>query len=158
MLIVLFRHGIAEKKDGEKPDEERRLTDEGHRKMKRISKRVAKMIPDADAIYSSPLLRAWETAEWLQKRYERKLEIQSADALEPGRDPEEFRALLRRSSSSCAFFVGHEPHLSSLMLALTKMHPESEVALKKGGCYGLEMDGPDDVARLRFMLEPALLE
>src|SRR6267154_2541713 len=81
MLIVLLRHGIAEEKGGGKPDEERRLTREGHEKMKRVSRALAGILPDADAIYSSPLVRAYETAEWVAKAYEKKLEIETTTAL-----------------------------------------------------------------------------
>ncbi len=157
MLIILLRHGIAEPKGGGKPDADRTLTKEGHRKMKRVAKALAKRLPDADAIFSSPLARAFETAEWVAKASDGKLTIDTATALTPGSDPAEFREILRRSTAACAYFVGHEPHLTSLMLALTGMEASGELALKKGGCYGLEIDGPDDAARLEWMIPPNLL-
>ena len=159
MLIVLLRHGIAEEKGGGQPDDERRLTREGHEKMKRVGRALAEILPDADAIYSSPLVRAYETAEWVAKAYDGKLEIETTTALAPGHDPEEFRALLRRAGKKkCAYFVGHEPHLTSLMLALTSTHTEGELSLKKGGCYGLEIESADSAAQLRWMLAPGVLK
>jgi phosphohistidine phosphatase len=156
MLIVLLRHGIAEEKGG-KPDEERHLTDEGNEKMKRVGRGLAKLFPEADAIYSSPLVRAFETAEWVTKAYSDRFEIETTAALSPGHDPTEFRALLRRSGmKKCAYFVGHEPHLTSLMLALTGM--SGDLSLKKGGSYGLEIDTADSPAQLRWMLSPGLLK
>ena len=158
MLIVLLRHGIAEEKGGDKPDDERRLTREGNEKMKRVAKALAKMLPDADAIYSSPLVRAYETAEWVAKAYDGRLDISTPPALAPGHDPAEFRDLLRRAGTfECAYFTGHEPHLTTLMLALTSTETHSELSLKKGGCYGLEMDDATGTARLRFMLAPGLI-
>ena len=157
MLIVLLRHGIAEEKGG-KPDDERRLTSEGHEKMKRVGRALAEILPDADAIYSSPLVRAYETAEWVAKAYDGKLVIETTTALAPGHDSEEFRALLRRAGKKkCAYFVGHEPHLTSHMLALTSTHTEGELSLKKGGCYGVEIESADSTAQLRWMLAPGLL-
>ena len=157
MLIILLRHGIAEDK-GDKPDAERRLTHEGNEKMKRVAKALAEMFPGADAIYSSPLVRAYETAEWVAKAYRGKLEIETTSALAPGHDPEEFRGLLRRSGGrECAYFTGHEPHLTTLMLALTETRTESDLSLKKGGCYGVDLDDPAATGRLRFLLAPALL-
>lgn len=157
MLIVLLRHGIAEEKGG-KPDDERRLTRQGHEKMKRVGRALAEILPDADAIYSSPLVRAYETAEWVVKAYDGRLAIETTTVLAPGHDPEEFRALLRRAGKKkCAYFVGHEPHLTSLMLALTNIHTEGELSLKKGGCYGLEIESPESPAQLRWMLAPGLL-
>ena len=157
MLIILLRHGVAEEK-GRKPDSERRLTGDGNREMKRIAKALAKRFPDADAIYSSPLARAFETAEWVAKAYDHKLTIDTADALEPGTDPAEFRALLVRSNAACAYFAGHEPHLTTVMLDLTGMTAEGKLALKKGGCYGVEWRGNGEPARLRWMLAPDLLD
>ena len=158
MLIVLLRHGIAKEKGGGKPDEERRLTREGHEKMKRVGRALAAILTDADAIYSSPLVRAYETAEWVAKAYDGKLEIETTTVLAPGHDPDEFRALLRRAGKkNCAYFVGHEPHLTSLMLALANMHAEGELSLKKGGCYGLDIESADSPAQLRWMLAPGLL-
>jgi phosphohistidine phosphatase len=158
MLIVLLRHGIAEEKGTGKPDEERRLTREGNEKMKRVARALAKMFPDADAIYSSPLVRAYETAEWVAKAYDGRLQIDTTPALAPGHDADEFRALLRRAGAKeCAYYTGHEPHLTSLMLALTETQTQSDLSLKKGGCYGLELDDPGATARLRFLLAPALL-
>lgn len=157
MLLILLRHGIAEDKGGDKPDAERRLTREGNEKMKRVARALAELFPDADAIYSSPLVRAYETAEWVAKAYDRKLDVETTAALAPGHDPDEFRALLRRSGKECAYYAGHEPHLTTLMLALTGMETSGDLSLKKGGCYGLEMDDDASVARLRFMLPPSLL-
>ena len=158
MLIILLRHGIAEDKSAGKPDEERRLTREGNEKMKRVARALAEMLPDADAIYSSPLVRAYETAEWVAKAYGGKLQIETTSALAPGHDPSECRDLLRRGAAQyeCAYFTGHEPHLTTLMLALTETQTGSELSLKKGGCYGLDLDDPAGTARLRFLLAPAL--
>lgn len=158
MLIILLRHGIAEDKGGDKPDAERRLTREGNEKMKRISRALAELFPDAEAIYSSPLVRAYETAEWVTKAYGGKLEVETTAVLAPGHDSEEFRGLLRRSGGhKCAYYTGHEPHLTTLMLALTETQTGSDLSLKKGGCYGVDLDDPAATGRLRFLLAPALL-
>lgn len=157
MLIILLRHGVAEEK-GSKPDRERRLTGDGNREMKKTAKGLAKRFPDADAIYSSPLVRAYETAEWVAKAYGGTLDIDTTAALEPGTAPEELRALLGRSDAECAYFVGHEPHLTTVMLDLTGMQASGKLALKKGGCYGVEWSGKDEPARLRWMLAPDLVD
>jgi len=158
MLVVLLRHGIAEDKSTDKPDEERRLTREGNEKMKRVAKALAKMLPDHVAIYSSPLVRAYETAEWMAQAYDDRIHISTTAALAPGHDPGEFRDLLRRAGDfRCAYFAGHEPHLTTLMLALTATETHSELSLKKGGCYGLELDDASATARLKFMLAPGLI-
>ena len=155
MKIILLRHGIAEKKGG-KPDEERRLTDEGNQKMRTIARGLARLLPDAETVYSSPLVRAAETAEWVARAYGGKVQVETTDALKPGAGAEAFRKLLRKSKTECAFFVGHEPDLTALMRDLTRMSSQGELELKKGGCYGLEADG--ELAKLVFMLTPSMLQ
>ena len=55
-----------------------------------------------------------------------------------------------------AIFVGHEPNLSEAMLDLTGMRSaDSEIELKKGGCYGIRIEGPS--AHLEWMLPPGFL-
>ena len=92
------------------------------------------------------------------KAYGGKLRIDTTAALEPGTDPAEFRALLERGRAECAYYVGHEPHLTAVMLDLTGMHADGNLALKKGGCYGVERKRKDEPARLRWMLAPEVLE
>lgn len=126
MLIILLRHGIAEAKEGEKRDAARGLTPDGNKKMKRIARELAKRLPDADAIYSSPLVRAYETAEWVAKAYDGKLEITITTALVPSANPDEFRTLLRENRATCAYFTGHEPHLTPLMLGGLCLQPAGD--------------------------------
>jgi phosphohistidine phosphatase len=143
-FLVLLRHGIAEEKTAEKPDADRELTDEGRRRMKRTARALAELFTAAEAIYSSPLVRCVQTAEIVAKAY--GLEVKTSDALKPDGDVADARKLL--PSADFAIFVGHEPNLSAIMLDLTKMR--GEIALKKGGCYGIKFDGR--AARLEWML------
>ena len=63
MFIVLLRHGIAEDK-GTKPDDERELTEVGHKRMKQIARGLARLFPKAEGIISSPLARATWKCGW----------------------------------------------------------------------------------------------
>jgi len=46
-FIVLLRHGIAEDRSEDKPDADRKLTEAGKRRMKKIAKSLAKLLrPD----------------------------------------------------------------------------------------------------------------
>lgn len=153
-LIVLFRHGIAQDKDLGIPDGERRLTREGKEKMERIAPGFARLVPDVEAIYSSPLVRAMETAEFLAKACD--LSVRTTDVLKPGSSAADFRRLLGEISDRRAVFVGHEPNLSAIMLDLTALHADGELSLKKGGCYGVRIDEHGN-ARLKWMLTPRIL-
>ena len=150
-FIVLFRHGIAEERSAEKPDGERELTGEGHRRMKEIGRGLKELLPKADALYSSPLRRALQTSEWIARAYDRRLTIEATAALAPESDAARFRQLLAAIAARRPIFVGHEPTLSAFMLALTGIQ-SAAMELKKGGCYGIRVGAGS--AYLEWMLPP----
>lgn len=149
-FAILFRHGIAYPK-GSMPEETRGLTPDGHRRMKAIARGLHRIRPRVDAIFSSPLLRCRQTAEYLTGRYDLGCTI--TEKLRPDASPEELRELLETTSSRIVICVGHEPTLTAMMLALTKM--KGSLELKKGGCYGVRLDGRN--AHLEWMLSPRVL-
>ena len=152
-FIILLRHGIAEELCEDKPDEQRELTDDGHRKMKKIGRGLAELFPKAESIVTSPLRRAVQSAEWVVHAYDIPLEI--SPALAPDSDEARFRELLGSVSAQRAIFVGHEPTLSAFMLALTGM--TGVIELKKGGCYGVRIDA-SGVGHLEWMLPPRAMK
>lgn len=154
-FIVLLRHGIAEERTAEKADEDRGLTAEGHARMKQIARGFEQIFPKAQVIYSSPLLRAMQTALWVSKAYRSRLGIATIDALAPGRSPEEVRELLSGLAERRIILVGHEPNLSENLRALIGADARSW-ELKKGGCYGVRI-GDDGRAMLEWMLPPRVL-
>ena len=149
-FVILFRHGIAHPK-GSMPEEVRGLTKEGHAKMKEIARGLLRVRPHVDVIYSSPLIRCLETAQYLSKRYDLGFTI--AEELRPDAKPRELSKLLAATSGRIVICVGHEPTLSAMMLHLTKM--KGSVELKKGGCYGVRFEGTS--ARLEWMLSPRVM-
>ena len=150
-FAILFRHGIAHPR-GSMPEETRGLTSEGHKRMKQIARGLAKIRPKVDAIYSSPLIRCIETAQYLSDRYD--LGFATAEELRPDAKPAAIRKFLAATSSRIVICVGHEPTLSAMMRHLTKMR--GEVELKKGGCYGIRL-AEDGAARLEWMLSPRVM-
>ena len=155
-FIVLLRHGIAEPHGAREDDDARILTKTGNRRMKQIGRGLAKFFPRAEAIYSSPLIRCVETAEWVEKAYGSAVHVKTTDALKPSADPEAFRALVKKIKARHIIFVGHEPNLSTTMLAMTGLQADSAIELKKGGCYGLRV-AADGSAHLEWMLPPRVL-
>jgi phosphohistidine phosphatase len=155
-FIVLLRHGIAEPHGAREDDDARILTKTGNRRMKQIGRGLAKYFPKAKVIYSSPLIRAIETAEWVEKAYGSAVHMKTTDALKPDADVKAFRALITRSKARYIICAGHEPNLSRTMLAMTKMQSDSAIELKKGCCYGLRL-AADGSAHLEWMLPPRVL-
>ncbi len=152
---MLLRHGIAEEPTAEKKDEERGLTKEGHARMKEIARGLERVLPKAQAIYTSPLLRAVQTALWVSKGYKSRVTINTTDALAPGASAKEFRAFMDSIKERRVIIVGHEPTLTRGMAVLTKV-AISTLELKKGGCYGVRILG-DGSATLEWLLPPRVL-
>ncbi len=153
-FVILLRHGIAEPK-GSAPEETRPLTEDGHKRMKENARGLASLFPKAEAILTSPLTRAVQTAEWVVRAYA-SLPLVTSDLLRPEADPGALRQLLDATSVGRFILVGHEPNLTEGMLTLTKMHADSEIELKKGGCYAIRITETGD-AHLEWMLAPKVM-
>ncbi len=69
MEILLVRHGIAEERDSRKwaDDRGRPLTRPGTRKFRSIARILGKAWETPDLVLSSPLARAWQTAQILEE-------------------------------------------------------------------------------------------
>ena len=155
-FLVLLRHGIAEERTGEKPDEERSLTADGHARMKQISRGLEEIFPKAQAIYSSPLLRAVQTALWVSKGYRSRIKVHTTEALSPGADEKEFVEFIEGMKERRVVLVGHEPTLTDNMMALVKLKGPHRLELKKGGCYGVRLKS-EGGAVLEWLLSPRIL-
>lgn len=155
-FIVLLRHGIAEPHGTRADDDARILTETGNRRMKQIGRGLEKLFPKAEVIYSSPLIRCVETAEWVEKAYGSSITFKTSDALKPDASIDDFRALIDGSEARRIICVGHEPNLSKTMLAMTKMSSGGTIELKKGGCYGIRIFA-GGAAQLEWMLPPRVL-
>jgi phosphohistidine phosphatase len=155
-FVVLLRHGIAEPHGARANDDARVLTETGNRRMKEIGRGLAEVFPKAEVIYSSPLIRCVETAEWVEKRYGSSIAVKTFDALKPDGSVDDVRALIAGSEARRIICVGHEPNLSKAMLALRKISAAGAIELKKGGCYGVRMCA-DGSAQLEWMLPPRVL-
>jgi phosphohistidine phosphatase len=153
-LIVLLRHGIAEEESEEKKDEDRGLTAEGHARMKEIARGLESVLPRTQAILSSPLLRAVQTALWVSKAYRSRVTVTTADVFAPGVKPRAVAAFLRSIDHKRIVVVGHEPSLTETLRALTGLRA-GDLTLKKGGCYGVRLVG--DTATLEWLLPPRAL-
>jgi phosphohistidine phosphatase len=155
-FLVLFRHGMAEDHTGTKPDGDRSLTEQGHAKTKRAARGLEEIFPEADALYSSPLVRAMQTALWLAKAYGEKLKVQVTDALLPGADPKELAELLASQEGRNVIVVGHEPNLTNDLAHFVSGTSSLRADLKKAGCIGIQLD-EQGRGTLEWMLSPRML-
>lgn len=63
MRLLLVRHGVAEERDPARPDADRRLTEDGRRRMEAAARGMTRLGIAPDQVLTSPLVRCRETAE-----------------------------------------------------------------------------------------------
>lgn len=81
--LYLLRHAIAEDHSATGRDQDRRLTEEGREKLRRVLKRAASANVEPSLIISSPYKRALETAEIAASELHYKGEILRVGSLTP---------------------------------------------------------------------------
>jgi phosphohistidine phosphatase len=109
MKVVLVRHAEAAPGD---PDELRTLTQEGHAQARALGDRLRAEGIEPDAVVSSPLLRARETAADLGFG-----EPEPRDELSPGATAEDVKAAVAGRGRTVVV-VGHQPDCSRITAAL----------------------------------------
>ena len=136
MKLIFIRHGLAHGHFSleQDADFERTLTIAGISDLKKTFKAFKRHQPHVDVIFSSPLARAIQTAELLWKSYPKSdLELMAdLDILDDPLHLVEYISFLPTDGSYA--FVGHDPHLTTVIAGLLALHPEHDfMALKKGG-------------------------
>ena len=161
MDLLIVRHGQAGSREEfagtGQPDDLRPLTKPGVREMKAVARGLRRIIPSLDALVTSPLVRARQTAEIIAAAYD--VQVVEADVLRPDSDFQSFENWFRRQpKDGVAAAVGHEPHLSGLVAYLIGEGGDARVDLKKGGACLLKFDGLPKRGRgtLRWLLTPKI--
>jgi phosphohistidine phosphatase len=139
MKLYLVRHAEAIERSRTMPDAIRHLTPKGRLVFRKVARRVRKEGATPDVIFTSPLLRAVQTAEILAERLKHKGPVPVVKALSPGFDLKALRLLLAGAGNPReAAFVGHEPDLGDLAATLLAIPGGSP--LRKGAVLALEVD------------------
>ena len=156
LRLVLLRHAIAEELSqapssrGRPPsDFDRRLTAPGRAKLRRILRHYLRRMPAPGSLYSSPLLRARQTA--LVASGLLHLPVQLSEALCPGGSACDW---LTTVPVDDLMVVGHEPDLSRLAAEFLGLS-RPLFSLKKAGLACLT--GDIGVGRLEWLLTPRWL-
>jgi phosphohistidine phosphatase len=171
--LLIVRHGPAGDRDEwaktGHDDDERPLTPRGIREMRRAAKGLRQLVGSVDAIGTSPLVRARETAEILGRAF--GVEPDEARAIGDG-DRHAILRWVRKAAAARAkkqrrgerltiAIVGHEPDLSAAMCwLLTGRSTEPWTEMKKGGACLLSFTGRPKPrqAQLRWLLTRSQLE
>jgi phosphohistidine phosphatase len=162
MELYVIRHGIAENRDPARwpDDRDRPLTPDGEERMRKEAGGLRKLVAEPPMLLSSPLVRAWRTAEILHEEIGWP-DPKELDELEPDCEPAETVSALRSISGVGSLaLVGHEPLLSELTSLLLAGNDDVDIELKKGGAVCLFQPGgaiQPGGATLRWLLTPKVL-
>jgi phosphohistidine phosphatase len=158
MEIYLLRHGKAGERSSKYPDDDKRpLTKEGVKEMHLEASGIRKIVPDFDAILTSPLTRAFQTASIVAKAYKQKPQL--CDELSPEISVKDLlKRLEKYKSKKRILLVGHEPDFSMMAAALLKMN-EPVVEFKKGGICRIDIPALPlkQAGQLIFNITPSIL-
>ena len=160
MLLVLFRHGPAGTALPERgpEDAKRPLTPKGVEKTRRAALGLARVLDTEPRIFSSPLVRAKETADLLGAAFTPPQHVEIMEALIPGQSQEALLSQIVELGEGTVVLVGHEPGLG-LLAGLLVTGRQRSLPLKKAGACAIELE--DKVAPgqgdLKWLATPRML-
>ena len=161
MDLFILRHGETGRSSATARDDSKRaLTVEGEKEIKDISKGIKGLGIEFDYIFTSPLLRAKQTAELVSKTIVPKNQIKEMDELKPeGSKLQLYNKLSNLKQDSSVLIVGHEPYLSEL-IGETISSGECRIDLKKAGFARIRVTNilPKLKGELRWLFTPKHLK
>ena len=113
MDLYLIRHAdaLALGERGNTHDSERPLSDKGYAQSKMLGAWMQRKGITLDQVFTSPLLRAHQTAESMLGSITSAPPLQPCPELAPGEKPKELAKVLRKWGGERAALVGHLPDL-----------------------------------------------
>jgi len=161
MDVYVVRHAIAHERNATRwpNDALRPLTTAGMRKFRKAAAGLARFVPKSAVVFTSPYVRARETAAILSDSAKFKAAVESPE-LVPGKTPRAVFDLLQTRRRSAVVLVGHEPDLSAWISAALAVEPSLvKSEFKKGGAACIRFAksiGPGS-ATLVWLLPPRAL-
>jgi len=164
MNLHLLRHGIAAAKDDPSfvSDGERPLTGKGIKRMRKAARGISRLDIEFNAILTSPLIRARQTAEIVADALGLDSAIEEISELAPDGSSDRLLSVLSRfTEEENILLVGHEPFLGKFAGVLVAGKENSELALpqKKGGICRIEVDALplSQAGQLQWFITPRQL-
>ena len=137
--LIIVRHGIAVPHGSpDYTDDERPLTSQGERRVRQIGYGLKHLGMDLERIVSSPLPRAYRTAEILARVLGDPDLLETSDSLKASESPAAIAAWLAERTEESLMIVGHNPSLSELVGQLVLGDAKISICeLRRGGIAAL---------------------
>ena len=146
MRIYLVRHSEAVDRVPPMPDAARYLSARGRGSFREMARRFRDAGGLPTRIFTSPFLRAVQTAEILSETLGYEGEVVADPRLSPGFDVEKLRSVLDDCPSGKEIaFIGHEPDLGDILTRLLSL-PQA-FSMRKGAIAALELPIPGNPLR-----------
>lgn len=154
MDVLLVRHGAAVSALSRLLDEHRWLTPEGRETTRRVGKRLGELGVVPTAIYTSPLVRAVQTADLLAAELGcARVETHPPLAADHGSTGQVLEVLARHGEGDVLLLVTHEPKIRGI--AATLAHERTFPAFPTSGVAHFR--GPREQTRFLLAIEPRTL-
>lgn len=139
MRLYFLRHASAS--DVAPSDAERKLTKEGEEESRVAGAALAELGVKPVHIFSSPLVRARQTAQIAAKELKFSGDIEILDELlNDTSTPALLKALKRHGAANELLLIGHMPSLAEHIAALIDAQSANGLPLGKGGVACVELD------------------
>lgn len=153
MKLYFLRHGQANWEGWDKPDDERPLTKKGRKEIEAVARALRKLPVRPNVILTSPLPRAWETANIISG--ELNIDYETCPLLAPGFDLNALRQLMNEHMDRDILLVGHEPDFSRVIALLTG----GKVRMTKAGLARVDIeDGASLTGELVWLIPPKVMK
>jgi phosphohistidine phosphatase len=139
--LYIVRHAIAAERGDSWPDDSKRpLTEKGIARFREVVAGLTWLDVALDEIFTSPLVRAKQTADLLATHISGKPPVKTLAALAPGSSPDEVMAQLAKVAKRRRIaLVGHEPDLGELAAHL--LDAPRPLEFRKGGVCRMDLQG-----------------
>jgi phosphohistidine phosphatase len=155
MRVYFFRHGLAQpQNEPGMMDHQRQLTAVGAARVRRAARAMRLLGVKATRLYSSPLIRARQTADILAQTLGVAVQVRSE--VGPGFNAAAAASLLRDvGQDDEVIFVGHEPDFSATVQQMTG----ACIEMKKGGLARVDIDDYHPLrGRLTWLISPRIFD
>jgi phosphohistidine phosphatase len=164
--LIILRHGDAGKRLPDPiKDYQRQLNESGKKEVLQVAKSLKKLSLKVEYVFSSPLIRAFETAKIVAEEYKLIKQLELWDELKPsGNKAILYDKLKKLSIDSTIIVVGHEPYLSNMISDIISNNNYNEnrmnIILKKAGLSKIKITStvPRLKGELSWLLTPKILK